>query len=189
MHILLCLVEAQLIPLLSVKKHFVFSFVHLYIHFNTEYSFNIQYIHFNIQYWSVNASIWKSSLWTGYNICLAPSLTTEYEWVSDWSRSVMSTLCNPMDCSPPSSSVHGIFQARILEWVAISFSRGSSWPRDQTQVSCIAGRCFTTCAIMEAPFITRQGYNKVHNTCSFFYLCESNFSFFLNIIPLTVAKF
>ena len=53
------------------------------------------------------------------------------------------TLCNPMDCSPPGSSVHGIFQARILEWVAISFSRGSSQPRDQTQVSHIAGRCFT----------------------------------------------
>ena len=48
------------------------------------------------------------------------------------------TLCNPMDCSPPGSSVHGILQARILEWVAISFSRGSSQPRDQTQVSCVS---------------------------------------------------
>ena len=46
-------------------------------------------------------------------------------------------LCNSMDCSLPGSSVHGILQARILEWVAISFSRGSSWPRDQTCVSCI----------------------------------------------------
>ena len=46
---------------------------------------------------------------------------------------------NPMGCSPPGSSVHGISQARILEWVAISFSRGSSWPRDWTQVSCIVG--------------------------------------------------
>ena len=45
------------------------------------------------------------------------------------------TLCGPIDCSPPESSVHGIFQARVLEWVAISFSRGSSRPRDQTQVS------------------------------------------------------
>ena len=44
-------------------------------------------------------------------------------------------LCNPLDCSPPDSSVHGISQARILEWVAISFSRGSSWPRDWTHVS------------------------------------------------------
>ena len=47
------------------------------------------------------------------------------------------TLCDPMDCSPSGSSVHGIFQARILEWVAISFSRGSSWPRDWTCVSWI----------------------------------------------------
>ena len=47
------------------------------------------------------------------------------------------TLCDPMVCSPPDSSVHGILQARILEWVAISFSRGSSQSRDQTQVSCI----------------------------------------------------
>ena len=53
------------------------------------------------------------------------------------------TLCDPVDCSPPGSSVHGILEARILEWVAISFSRGSFRPRDQTQVSCIAGRHFT----------------------------------------------
>ena len=51
------------------------------------------------------------------------------------------TLCNPMDCI-----VHGILQARILEWVAFPFSRGSSQPRDQTQVSRIAGRFFTSCA-------------------------------------------
>ena len=51
-------------------------------------------------------------------------------------------LCGPMDCSPPGSSVHGLLQARTLEWVAISFSRGSSWPRDWTQVSHIAGRRF-----------------------------------------------
>ena len=50
------------------------------------------------------------------------------------------TLCDPMDCSPPGSSVHGTFQARILEWVAISFSRGSSRPKDQTWVSCTADR-------------------------------------------------
>ena len=50
------------------------------------------------------------------------------------------TLCDPMDCSLPRSSIHGIFQARVLEWVAISFSRGSSWPRDQTQVSHIVDR-------------------------------------------------
>ena len=55
------------------------------------------------------------------------------------------TLCSPLDCNPPGSSVHGILQARILKWVAISYSMGSSWPRDRTQVSCIsyAGRGFT----------------------------------------------
>ena len=48
------------------------------------------------------------------------------------------TLFNPMGCSPPGSSVHGILQARILEWVAISYSRGSSWPRERTRISCIS---------------------------------------------------
>ena len=52
------------------------------------------------------------------------------------------TLCDPMDYSLPGSSVRGILQARILEWVAISFSRGSSQPRDRTRVSCIVGRRF-----------------------------------------------
>ena len=50
------------------------------------------------------------------------------------------TLWDPVDCSPPCSSVHGIFQARVLEWGAISFSRGSSWPRDWTQVSSIVSK-------------------------------------------------
>ena len=57
------------------------------------------------------------------------------------------TLCNPMGCSPPDSSVLGILQARVLEWIAISSSGGSSWPRDQIWVSCVsctAGRFFTT---------------------------------------------
>ena len=48
------------------------------------------------------------------------------------------TLCDPVDCSLPGSSVHGILQARILEWIAIAFSRGSSWPRNLTQVSSIS---------------------------------------------------
>ena len=61
------------------------------------------------------------------------------------------TLCNPVDHSPISSPVLGILQARILEWVAIPFSRGSSWPRDWTQVSCIAGRFFTTWPTREIP--------------------------------------
>ena len=54
------------------------------------------------------------------------------------------TLGDPMDCSLPGSSVHGIFQARILEWVVISFFMGYSQSRDQTYISCLAGRFFTT---------------------------------------------
>ena len=61
------------------------------------------------------------------------------------------TLCDAMDCSLPVSSVHRIFQARVLKWVAISFSRGSSRPRDQTWVSHIVGRCFTIWASREVP--------------------------------------
>ena len=72
------------------------------------------------------------------------------------------TLCNPMDCSLSGSSVYGIFQARVLEWIAISFSRGSSRPRNQTQVSCIAGRCFTIWATREAPGCTPG--QLVHHT-------------------------
>ena len=69
------------------------------------------------------------------------------------------TLCNPMVCSPPGSSVHGISQAKILEWVAISFSRGSFWLRNQTQVSCIASGFFTDWA-------TREAY-----TCVYTHIC------------------
>ena len=60
------------------------------------------------------------------------------------------TLCDPMDCSPPGSSIHGILQARVLEWVAISFSRGSSQPMDRTPVSHTTGRLFTVWATGEA---------------------------------------
>ena len=63
------------------------------------------------------------------------------------------TLCDPMDCSPPGSSVSGILQARILEWAAISFSRGSSRPRDWTWVSCIAG-------ILSTAWATREDLNR-----------------------------
>ena len=61
--------------------------------------------------------------------------------------------CNPMGCSLLGSSVHGILQARILDWVAIPFFRGSSWPRDRTQVSSIAGRFFTIWASREAQIV------------------------------------
>ena len=61
------------------------------------------------------------------------------------------TLCDPMDYSPPGSSVHGVLQVRILRWAAIPFSKGSSWPKDGTWVSCIAGGLFTIWA-------TRSGF-------------------------------
>ena len=64
------------------------------------------------------------------------------------------TLCDPTDCSPPGFSVHEILQARILEWIAIPFSRGTSQPRDQTLVSCIAGRFFTIWATGKSMILT-----------------------------------
>ena len=67
-------------------------------------------------------------------------------------------LYDPMYCSLPGSSVHGIFQARVLEWVAISFFRGSSQPRDWTCISCIAGRSFTIRTTWEAPSTTMDVY-------------------------------
>ena len=56
-----------------------------------------------------------------------------------------------MDCSPPGSSVHGVLQARLLEWVAIPFSRGSFWPWDPTQVSCIAGSSLVAHMVKNLP--------------------------------------
>ena len=83
------------------------------------------------------------------------------------------TLCDPMDCSLPGSSVYWILQARILELVAIPFSRGSSRPRDWTHVSCIAGRFFTVWATSEAPVKTwkqpkcpkTDGWIRSRGTC------------------------
>ena len=66
------------------------------------------------------------------------------------SRSVVSSLCDPVDCSTPDSSVHGILQARILESGCLAFSRASSRPKDWTQVSHLAGRFFTIWATWEA---------------------------------------
>ena len=68
-----------------------------------------------------------------------------------WVTQSCLTLCDPMDCSPPGSSVHGILQARIMEWATISFPSGPSQPRDWTQLSHIAGRFFTIRVTKEAP--------------------------------------
>ena len=88
----------------------------------------------------VNSSSWW---WTGKRGIL------QSEWVSEFAQLCL-TLCDPRNCSSlQGSSIHGIYQARILEWVAISFSRRSSRPRDWTQVSHIAGRHFTVWATRE----------------------------------------
>ena len=76
------------------------------------------------------------------------------------------TLCNTMDCVIPGFSVHGILQARILECLAILFSRESFWPRDWTQVFCIAGRFFTIWANSGKPELTSSLYNFYSITLS-----------------------
>ena len=68
-----------------------------------------------------------------FNLCMWIACIFSCDW-----------LCDPLRCRPPASSVHGIFQVRILEWIAISFSRESSWPQDLICISCLAGRFFTT---------------------------------------------
>ena len=80
----------------------------------------------------------SSGLWTP-SLLLLLYHTRWWSKVNILAAQLYLTLCDPMNCSPPGSSVHGILQARILEWLSIPFSKGSSWPRDQTQVSCIAG--------------------------------------------------
>ena len=70
-------------------------------------------------------------------------------------------LCDPMDCSPLGSSVHRILQARILGWVVIPFSRASSRPRDQSQVSCLAGRFFTVWATREGRIFSGSNWAVV----------------------------
>ena len=108
-----------------------------------------------------------------------------YESESEVAQSCL-TLCDPMDGNLPGSTVHGIFQARILEWAAISFSRGSSQPRDRTWISCIADRRFTVWATREAlgGYTLNKRYNilSILNTNTFTIYVYTVFSFFL-ILP------
>ena len=110
--------------------------------------------------------------WTQVS-CIAGRFFTN--WATRESESEVAqscpTVCDPMDCSLLwDSSIHGIFQARVLEWVAISFCRGSSWPRDRTWVSRIVGRRFTICTTKEVPshqgssqnsLVLNSGWNKI----------------------------
>ena len=75
-------------------------------------------------------------------------------------------LCDLMDCGPPGSSVQGVSQVTALEWVAISFSRRSSWLRDQTHVSCITGRCLTIWLTREKTTSTRW-VTWPHSSCAY----------------------
>ena len=89
------------------------------------------------------------------------------------------TLCNRMDCSPSGFSVHGILQARILEWVAISFLRGSSWPRDWTCISCIGRSSLYYLSHQGSPkseknFKKKKGKRRtlLHTSLSYKHRCE-----------------
>ena len=89
------------------------------------------------------------------------------------------TLCDPMDCSLPGSSLHGILQARVLEWVSISFSRESSQPKDQTWVSCIPGRCFNLWATRVAYPFSRESspprnWTRVSCIAGWFFISWAN---------------
>ena len=95
------------------------------------------------------------------------------------------TLGDHVDCSLPGSSVHGILQARILEWVAISFSRRSSQPRDWTQVSCIVDRRFTVWATRKVPLVTINLFSSTSVTIHLF--CKSIHFYFKKIIYLFLA--
>ena len=99
----------------------------------------------------VNSGSWW---WTGRPgvLWFMGSQRVGHDWATDliWSEVVSNFFCDPMDCSPPGSSVHGISQSRKLELVAISFSRGSSWPRDQIHVSSIGMRILYHWATWEA---------------------------------------
>ena len=119
-------------------------------------------ITFQPLYWTQKSLGWRISIHLPYS-CLGASSIAR----------LCPTHCNPMDCSLPGSSVHGIFQDRTLEWIAFSFSRGSSQPSNQTQASRIAGGFSASWATREAqsPQITTQirdaNHNQWHTYCFF----------------------
>ena len=111
------------------------------------------------------------------------------------------SLCNPMDCSLPGFSVLEIFQARILEWIAIPFSRGSSLPRDRTLVSCIAGRFFTIWATRKSSIFVKltkltPGYTGSLKITQYLYSKREEFwsvytvlgTVYLTVAPLCTHK-
>ena len=101
------------------------------------------------------------------------------------------TLCDPIDSSPPGSSVHGILQARILECVALPFSRGSSWPRDQTCISCnscIVSRRFTVWATREIHLCQSVLLIFSYKSCVVYGLTSKSLIHFESILVYGVKK-
>ena len=115
-----------------------------------------------------DSQVLSSTCWTNIDI-----QRSHWWFVCAVSLQLCPTLCNHVDCSPPGSSVHGLSQARIPEWVAVSFSRGSFRTGHGTQVSCFAGRFFTIwatrdiLAISHSLFIdlSRKGFYGISSTC------------------------
>ena len=124
--------------------------------------------------------------WSDLAAAAAAAVTAMYQSLLFWNRSIYCglcastvvhsclTLCDPMDCSLPGSSVREIFQARILEWVAISFSRGSSQPKDQVQISCTSRWILYLWATWNWSYLTIAYWMHVWaNVCSFWLFSES----------------
>ena len=132
------------IPLLNIyprkKKNNICPYKDIYMDIHSSFIHNSQ----NLGTTKMSFDRWSNKLWYIH--------TMEYYTAIRVKVKVKScpALCDPMDCSLPGSSLHGILQARVLEWVAISFSRGSSQSRDRTWVSCIPGRRFNLWATREA---------------------------------------
>ena len=115
---------------------------------------------------TITTSPYRSGKFTGWKLilshlsCLLTMCMCVCVCVCVWERLSRVRLCDPMNCRLPGFPVHGILQARILEWIAIPFSRGSPWPRDWTLVSCIAGSFFTTWAIGKS-LLTKISMSKL----------------------------
>ena len=124
---------------------------------------------------SLSSPAWKPSQHQGlfkwvsssHLVAKVLELQLQHQWKSE-SEVALScpTLCDPMICSLPCSSIHGIFQARILEWVAISFSRRSSRPSNGTWVSHIVGRFFTICVTGDAATKPKWKWKWSHSVVS-----------------------
>ena len=132
---------------------------HSYYKYYSTYSISIASGYSHCDYININnipflKKIWKKNLLCHLNSTWWASQPF-YLIIFDWSVCV-SPFCDPTDCSPPGSSVRGVLQAGVLERVAVPSSRGSSWPRDQTQLSCTVGSFFTIWGFWAIPCCCSQ---------------------------------